>query len=125
MDYYYKNVRRTARCLHCGDNIRYGRVDKKFCCEDCRISHHNELSKRSRSFRRRILSQLSGNYELLDRLVLSGIDSVNLTDLVALGFIPGIMTSFQKVGKHYEYRCFDIKYIMTSTRIYSISKMFP
>ena len=120
---YSKNVRMTPRCLHCGDSISNGRTDKKFCCEDCRISHYNERSRQSRSFRRRVLSQLSANYEILDRLILSGVGSVNLTDLTAMGFFPRVMTSFQKTGKHFEYRCFDIKYIMTSTRIYSISKI--
>ena len=120
---YSKNVRMTPRCLHCGDNISYGRTDKKFCCEDCRISHYNALSRRSRSFRRRVLSQLSANYEILDRLILSGVGSVSLTDLTAMGFFPGVMTSFQKTGKHFEYSCFDIKYRMTSSKIYSIYKI--
>ena len=120
---YAKSVRRTAQCLHCGDNIRYGRTDKKFCCEDCRIAHYNELSRGSRGFRRRILSQLSGNYEILDRLLVSGVESVNLIDIIAMGFVPGVMTSFRRVGRHDEYSCFDIKYIMTATRIYSISKI--
>lgn len=40
-----------------------------------------------------------------------------------MGFVPGMVTSYQRVGKHDEFCCFDIKFIMTKMRIYSISKL--
>jgi hypothetical protein len=40
-----------------------------------------------------------------------------------MGFVPGMVTSYRRVGKHDEFFCFDIKYIMTNMRIYSISKL--
>ena len=120
---YNKKIRIAARCLHCGDHIEYGRTDRKFCSDECRFSHHNDAARTSRTFRRRILAQLSSNYEILDELYRSGALSVNLMDVIAMGFIPGVMTSHQHVGSHDEYICFDIKYRMSSSRIYSISKI--
>ena len=48
---YDKNIRKMPVCLECGNRIRYGRTDKKFCCEDCRTKHHNDLARAGRSFR--------------------------------------------------------------------------
>ena len=120
---YSKVFRQAARCLHCGDEIRYGRADKKFCCEDCRVSHHNEATKDSRAFRRRVLSRLSCNHDILEHLLEMGIESCLLIELSSQGFSPDLMTSCRKVGKHMECSCFEIKYIMTASRIYSISKI--
>lgn len=123
MAYYIKKGRHTATCLECGDKIKYGRADKKFCCEDCRVSYNNAAARNGRAFRRRVLAILSRNYEVLDSLVKAGTESADLLDLVAMGFVPSFFTSHSKSGKHNEYGCFDIKYIMTHTRVYSISKI--
>lgn len=121
---YAKTIkRRLPRCLHCGEQIKYGRTDKKYCCDECRNQHHNEQTKSGRAVRRKILAQISGNYEILDRVLKAGMDSVDMFDLVVMGFVPGIVTSYRRVGRHDVFACFDIKYIMTTTRIYSISKL--
>lgn len=123
MDYVNKMERRTSTCLECGDQIRYGRTDKKFCCDDCRNRHYNNLAKGSRTYRRKVLAMLSRNYDVLNEILRSGANSVDLLDAVTMGFVPGIMTSCRKSGRHDEFCCFDIRYIMTRTRIYSISKI--
>lgn len=127
MGYEEKTVRHASTCLQCGEQIRYGRTDKKYCCDDCRNRHYNQMARSTRTYRRRILSQLSVNYELLDGLLKMDKDSISLVDIVSMGFVTTVITSFQRVGKHNEFRCFDIKYIMTATRLFSISKikMFP
>jgi hypothetical protein len=48
---------------------------------------------------------------------------VDISDLLQRGFVPGVVTSYRKVRKHDEYCCFDIKYIMTETRVYGMSKI--
>ena len=123
MDYGNKKIKHMPRCLECGEQIRYGRTDKKYCCEDCRNRHHNSMMKDSRAFRRRTLSILSRNYSILEEFIKFGIRSVDLSYLLQRGFVPGIVTSYRKVRKHDEYSCFDIKYIMTETRIYGMSKI--
>ena len=123
MAYGKKIVRHMPKCLHCGEQIRYGRRDKKFCCEDCRNRYYNELTRSGKAFRRKILSQLMANYQVLDRLFKAEVQSIDIIDAVTMGFVPGVVTSYRRVGKHDEFCCFDIKYIMTNMRIYSISKL--
>ena len=120
---YGKYVRRMPHCLECGDQIEYGRTDKKFCCEDCRMKYHYTASKMSKTYRRKILKTLSRNYLILESLVKSDTLSMDLADLVPMGFVPGVVTSYRRNGKHEVYYCFDIKYIMTATRIYSVGKI--
>ena len=115
--------RKIPVCLECGDKIRYGRTDKKFCCDNCRVKYNNEQIKSSRTYRRRILGALDRNYEILDNLLKSDVTSVELIDLEGLGFSTGLMTSYRKLRRHDEYSCFDIKYIMTPTRVYGIKKI--
>lgn len=120
---YGKYVRRMPHCLECGDQIEYGRTDKKFCCEDCRVKYHYAASRMSKTYRRKILKTLSRNYSILESLIKADTVSMDLADLVPMGFVPGVVTSYRRNGKHEVYNCFDIKYIMTATRIYSIGKI--
>jgi predicted RNA-binding Zn-ribbon protein involved in translation (DUF1610 family) len=120
---YKISLRKMPVCLECGDRIRYGRTDKKFCCDNCRIKYNNEQIKASRLYRRRILATLSRNYEILDGLLKSDVEAIELIELEGLGFSPGVVTSYHKVNKHDEYTCYDIKYIMTPTKICCIKKI--
>ena len=106
---YERKLRVLPKCLNCGEKILYGRTDKRYCCEECRMEHHNEQMKDSRTFRRRVLSQLSANYSLLSTVLNSGVDSIPLADIVAMGCVPGIVSSYSRVGKHDEFGCFDLK----------------
>lgn len=120
---YGKRVRNLPRCLECGDKISYGRADKKFCCDECRVKHFYSSTKSARMFKRKVLTMLSRNYTILEGLLGAGRDSADLMDLVSMGFSPGIVTSHIRTGKREVYNCFDIKYVMTRTRIFSISKI--
>lgn len=120
---YKKHERNMPICLECGNRIRYGRTDKKFCCEDCKTRHHNNLAKAGRSYRSRVNAVLNRNYEILDELLRSGADMADLSDLMAMGFVPGMVTSYRRSGKHDEFNCYDIRYIMTRTRLFSIRKI--
>lgn len=120
---YRNHIRHMPVCLECGDKIRYGRTDKKFCCEECKNRHYNRQVKDSRSFRRKILGQLDRNYEILDSIIRMGVTSADMTDLTSAGFLPGIMTSCLRTRTRVECACFDIKYIMTPGRLSSISKI--
>ena len=110
-------------CLECGDQIRYGRTDKKFCCEDCKIKHYNNRMKAARSFKNKVIAIINRNYEVLDALLRDGADSAELVDLMTMGFVPGVVTSYRRSGKHDVFTCYDIKYIMTGTKVYSLMKI--
>lgn len=120
---YKSYTRHMPVCLECGDKIRYGRTDKKFCCEECKNKHYNRLAKDSRKLRRKVLRQLDRNYEILESFLHSGMTSADLTDIMSMGFSPGIVTSCKRMRSRIEYTCFDIKYIMTPSRLSSISKI--
>lgn len=87
------------------------------------MKYHHEQVKSSKMYRRRILAILTRNYDILENLLKSEVTTVDLFDLEGLGFIPGVVTSYRKVNKHDEYTCFDIKYIMTPSRVTSIKKI--
>lgn len=123
MDYGKERIRVMPRCLECGDRISYGRRDKKFCSEDCRNRHHNHISQAGRRLKRRVMASLEKNYSILDDLVRSGVESISLTELMIMGFNPGYATSFRKLRSRMEICCFDICYILTPSRLYSISKI--
>lgn len=120
---YKRTERKVSVCLECGDRIKYGRADKKFCCDECRSRHFNSQKKSGRAFRRRIMRQISRNYEILDNLYKSGVASIDITDLIVQGFVPSVMTSRRKSRGRDECACFDIKYILTDTRVSSIAKI--
>lgn len=120
---YQKISRRIPVCLECGHKIKYGRADKKFCCDSCRNRYNNAQIKAGRAYKRRVMKAISENYEILDHLVKAGVTSVDLFELVNLGFTLDAVTSHRKVKCHDEYACFDIKYIMTPTRISGIMKI--
>ena len=123
MCYYKKYERHMPYCLECGDLIRYGRTDKRFCCDDCKSKYHNEQTKKGRLYRNKVNALIRKNYEILDSLVREGSDSADLGEMIMKGFTPAVMTSCHRSGRHYIYGCYDIKYRMTETKVYSITKL--
>lgn len=73
--------------------------------------------------KRKVMSVLEKNYNILDQFVKEGVDAVWIPEAVALGFNPGYSTSYRKAGKREHYHCFDIRYVMTPNRLSSISKI--
>lgn len=120
---YDLNKRKQAHCLECGDTIRYGRTDKKFCCDECKTRHYNNIAKAGRMLRNKVIAAINRNYDILETLLRSGADSADIVDLTSMGFVPGVSTSYRRSGKRDVYTCYDIKYVMTATRVYSIMKI--
>ena len=120
---YGKTLEQKTRCLECGEEIIYGRKDKKFCSEECRNSHHNRHHRSLRNYRRMVTGILDRNYEILEEMVRSGIRAIWVADAIALGFNPAYVTSFRKHGKRSMCHCYDICYVTTDNRMTSISKI--
>ena len=110
-------------CLECGDEIAYGRSDKKFCSSSCRYRYHNEKYHNSRNVRLRIMGTLDRNYAILEKLLKLEIRSISLGDLAQMGYNKEFVTSCHRIGGHEEYRCFDIKYRCSDSRVFSIEKV--
>lgn len=115
----------TPVCLECGDPILYGRSDRKFCSDSCKNRYHNRKSHYLRSLQLRIIGTLEKNYGILSGLIGSGVTSISLGDLAQLGYNMEYITSHHRMGRHNEYRCFDIKYFCTPTRIFGLERVRP
>ena len=112
-------------CLECGDEIAYGRKDKKFCSETCKNRYHNERQHYSRSVRLRVLGALDRNYSVLEKLLRLGISSISIGDIANMGYNKEFVTSYHKVGGHNEFRCFDIKYCCSDSKLFHIERIKP
>lgn len=110
---------KIRKCLECGREI-YGRLDKKFCDENCKNRYHNQHYHSSSRLRDRIFTDLSTNHRILENLLKMGLTSVNLYDVQALGFKPSLVTGYAKKKGYDELRCFDICYRQTPERILGI-----
>ena len=123
MGYGYRKGCERPRCLECGDEIRYGRKDKKFCSDECRNKHHNDHSRSCRHYKRMVNSILDRNYEILEEFVRLGIEAIWISDAIAVGYNPAYVTSYKKHGKRCMCHCYDICYVATDNRMTSISKI--
>ncbi len=122
MDYNGKG-HQPARCLQCGEEISYGRSDKKFCCEACKNRYHNRKMNALRAFRSRVTGKLEKNHEVLEAILCSGQDGMELMQAESLGFSPSFVTSFKKVRSKIELGCYDILYRMSEDKISSVHKI--
>lgn len=113
----------SVKCLECGNNIKYGRSDKKFCCEGCKNKFNNRRKSVMIRLQSRVIHSLDKNYQILDKLLRSGADSVMLPDALQWGFNPEYMTSCTRSRMRTIYRCYDIKYCKSDTRLFNISRI--
>lgn len=121
MSYNLKGPERI-QCLECGDIITYGRADRKFCSDSCKNRYHNSRNHRYRSVHLRVLGILEKNYQILQQLLDKGVTSIDLGDLAQLGYNKEFATSYHKIRGRNEYRCFDIKFYCTESRIFRIER---
>lgn len=109
-----------SHCLECGSELGYGRPDRKFCCPRCRFEYHNHTKRPALNMRNRVMKTLEHNYSILMDLVSSGVGSISLGHLAAMGYDINCVTTAVKVGKHMEMGIFDIRYVQTEARISGI-----
>ena len=111
-------------CLECGLEIKYGRPDKKYCCPKCKDTYHNRISMDKRKYIRKVNEAIMKNYRILSSLLEENVKSIDMIDIVNLGYIPSILTSCtRRRGRMDDCACFDIKFKMSPTRIHCIEKI--
>ena len=118
----YELEKERTRCLECGDELGYGRPDRKFCSRQCKNRYHNRNTHSRRNFQLRVLNAVNRNYGILERLLKAGVKTIDNGDLSQLGFNPSYVTSYHRVRGHNEFRCFDIKYFASDSRIFGIER---
>lgn len=123
MSYEYEK-KEVKRCLECGREL-YGRPEKKFCCDDCRMRFHYQTASRKARIRNRILANINRNYEILNGLVEQNVESVDLMEICQMGFIPDCVTGTHKYGgsRSESFCCFDIEYKKSPNRLTNIRRL--
>ncbi len=112
-----------GRCLECGDVLPYGRSDMKFCCVSCKSRYHYVNGGHLKGLRLRTIGALDRNHEILSSLMEKGVTSMNIPDLAQMGYRFDCVTSYHKVRNHNEYRCYDIKYNLSESRMFGLAKV--
>ena len=77
----------------------------------------------SKAAKKKVMSILERNYDILDMLVRQEVKAVWLSELIEQGFNPGYSTFYRKTGRKDRYHCFDISYFMTPNRVSCITKI--
>jgi hypothetical protein len=98
-------------CLDCGLQLQ-GRVDKKFCDDQCRSNYNNRIYSESSAFVKEVNSILKRNRKILEELNPSGKTKVQRRKLIARGFDFSFITSIYQTqsGKTY-YFCYEYGYL--------------
>lgn len=114
--------RKERFCRECGAPL-FGRPDKAFCSNKCRNDYHNRINAGIRLRKDRIVAILWNNYKLLELVLESGSNGIDLRALQDLGFNPSYVTGHRRArGGRDEYSCFDILYNKTEVRLFNIRR---
>ena len=112
-------------CIQCGELLRPGRPDRKFCSARCKNRWHNARVGYLNNFRLRTLNALDRNHRILQHLSKLGLDAFPRSELLSLGFQPEFFTSCTKMHGHLEYACFDMGYRLSITRLWGLHSIVP
>jgi len=102
------------KCLICNVPI-YGRIDKRFCSDNCRNRYHNGLKSSESMYLRKINYILRRNRRILLESFQSGHEVVSIFHLSNKGFDYNYITNYQVNEKGYTtYFCYDLGYMQYS-----------
>lgn len=109
-------------CPVCNDEI-IGRVDKKFCSDQCRNTFNNERYSTDNVLVQKINRVLKKNYSILKTLNTSGKTKVKRSKLLQEGFDFNYFTSIYETQKGGLYHlCYDQGYLALSNELYLLIK---
>lgn len=112
-----------SHCLECGDEIAYGkRSDSKFCCDRCRHRWHYRNRWGMLRSKERQDRCLEKNYEILLSVYESGLRSIDLPQLTAMGFRSEFASTVVRGRTSLLMTCYDFSYKMSETKIFGIRK---
>jgi hypothetical protein len=94
-------------CLECKKPI-IGRVDKKFCDDQCRSAYNNRINSETSAIIRKINSTLKKNRQILIELCPQGKNKTKFKNLLLKGFDPKYHTNSYttKEGAIYKF-CYE------------------
>ena len=99
-------------CLECGTRLM-GRIDQKFCNDQCRNTYNNRLNKDESALMKNINNLLRKNRRIMRELSPDGKVKVKKQTLQAKGFSFKYFTNTYKTkeGKIY-YFCYEYGYLL-------------
>ncbi|HBH49182.1 MAG TPA: hypothetical protein DDX98_11105 [Bacteroidales bacterium] len=107
-------------CPECGDPIT-GRIDKKFCSDQCRNSYNNKSKGYSTSYVRKVNGILRKNRQILEALNPNGKTKVHQNQLLKKGFDFNFHTHIYttKSGNIYHF-CYEHGYLALEDKYYAL-----
>jgi hypothetical protein len=105
-------------CLECETKFT-GRVDKKFCSDQCRVSHNNRLNSNENNYVRNVNNALRKNRRILTELNTTGKTRLSGARLKEKGFDFQYFTNLYKTkeGTVYYY-CYEQGYLPIENDFY-------
>lgn len=110
-----------CNCLYCNSPI-YGRLDKKFCNNDCKYKFNNLTKRHRKEMYNEDILLLKKNYSILERLLQANLKSARLDELDALGFNAYYCTYAIRQNNYRICHCYDIEYRISRSKIYNITR---
>jgi predicted nucleic acid-binding Zn ribbon protein len=106
------------KCLECGEKL-VGRIDKKYCSDQCRISYNNKINSDETNYMRNVNNILRKNRRILLDLNKTGKTRISYEKLVRSGLDFNYYTSTYttKEGSHYFY-CYEQGYLAVDKDFY-------
>ncbi len=105
-------------CLECGREVR-GRVDKKYCSDQCRTTYNNKLNSDGSNLMRNINNILRRNRRILASLNPDGKKKISKSRLLESGLKMNYFTNefITTSGKVYRY-CYEYGYTQIDEHTY-------
>ncbi|MBN1118343.1 MAG: DUF2116 family Zn-ribbon domain-containing protein [Bacteroidales bacterium] len=107
-------------CPECGDPI-YGRIDKKFCSDQCRNVYNNRNMGYSNNYVRKVNLILRKNRKILEDLNPNGKTKVHIHQLQKKGYDFNYFTSqyITKTGNVYHF-CYELGYLRLENDFFAL-----
>jgi predicted nucleic acid-binding Zn ribbon protein len=107
-------------CLECDREV-FGRIDKKFCSDQCRTQNYNRANSKSNNIIRTVNAILKKNHKILQKLNPKGKAKVSETKLLENGFKLDYYTNQYTTKKGVTYKfCYDQGFIKMDNGYYAI-----
>jgi hypothetical protein len=109
-------------CLECGTRLM-GRIDKKFCNDQCRSVYNNRENRVSGDYFRKVNSILRKNRKILEKLMVGEKTKTTKEKLLINGFNFYYYTNIYKTqqGKQY-YFVYELGYLELDNEEYALVK---
>lgn len=115
-----KSTKDHPSCAECDQKIT-GRMDKRFCSDQCRNAFNNKLNRDANNYVRQINRKLKKNRRVLEELNPKGTSKIHRKKLVERGFDFNFFTSLYttKKGTVY-YFCYEFGYLPLEDDYYAL-----